>query len=97
MKGAIIDLLLLLFLKLEKETEQLEEGKSLDIFGEIIVAETNMIKEYSKNESGLVGLPKEYTSYIIEKFLLLLCKYSGKFNKDLFLLLSIDTKESGGS
>ena len=44
MKGAIIDLLLLLFLKLEKETEQLEEGKSLDILGEIIVQETNMIK-----------------------------------------------------
>jgi len=36
MKGAIVDLLLLLFLKLEKEAEQIEEGKSLDILGEII-------------------------------------------------------------
>jgi len=97
MKGAIVDLLLLLFLKLEKEAEQIEEGKSLDILGEIIQSETSMIKYHSHNEKGLTGLAKPYTQYLIEKFLLLLCKYSNKFNKDLFLLLSIDSKESRGS
>ena len=39
-------------------------------------------------------MPKYYTTYIIEKLLKFLCKYSEKFNKDLFLLLSMKTDEN---
>jgi len=41
------------------------------------------------------NLPKEYANYTIEKFLLLLVKYSNKFGGDLFLLLSLDKNEKG--
>lgn len=41
------------------------------------------------------GLPKEYTTYILEKLLLLMCKYSEKFQEDIILLLSMEKDENG--
>ncbi len=95
MKSVIIDVILILFKKTDAEGSDFQETEVVELLGHVIQSEKEIIQKYSKTSGGMHNLPRQYTTYIIEKLLLLMCKYSEKFQEDLFLLLSMEKDENG--